>query len=143
MTGRGQTAWELWSEKVLTRGRVLKDEPIGMQVTIDTSAAGFTETPNYFAWLEGSLWDQTNIEFFPAPLTHIDNASRKKFRFRIWMPNIIAILGGRLRVANRHFATEFLNFARSKNLHVCWLGIQCVGDAGCDEIEECSCETTK
>ena len=142
-TSAGHTAWELWSQKVFSLTRVITDMPLGMQVTIDTSAAGFTQMPRYFAWLQGSLWDRSNIEFFPAPLTHIDDgsATTKQFRFRIWMPNIIAILGNRARLANQDFKTEFLNFSQSKKLFVCWLGIQCAEDTlACDEIEECQCQ---
>lgn len=153
MTVPGGTAWELWSQRVFSRARVLADMPLGVEVTIDTSAAGFTETPHYFAWLEagpsdaspleGSLWNRSYIEFFPAPLAHIDEdaAAAKQFRFRLWMPNIIAIIGNRVRLANRQFTTEFLNFAQSKKLYVCWLGIQCMEPAVCEEIEERQCQT--
>src|SRR4029078_630519 len=108
--------WEPWSERVFSLRRVMTDMSLGVQVTIDTSAAGFTETPRYFAWLEGSLWDGSNIEFFPAPFAHIDDStsSTKQFRFRLWMPNLIAIIGSRVRLANQHVDTEFLNFAQSK-----------------------------
>ncbi len=46
----GGTAWTGWSVSH-------HDEPmqVGLQVWIDTSAAGFTEMPIYFAWLRGSL----------------------------------------------------------------------------------------
>jgi hypothetical protein len=123
----------------------MADVQLGVQVTIDTSAAGFTETPRYFAWLEGSLWDRSNIEFFPAPLAHIDDATAgaTQFRFRLWMPNIIAIIGSRVRLANQHVATEFLNFSQSKKLYVCWLGVQCSGDLECEEIPECRCVTSE
>lgn len=143
MTVPGHTAWEPWSERVFSLRRVMTEMPLGVQVTIDTSAAGFTETPRYFAWLEGSLWDRSNIEFFPVPLAHTDDgtASAKQFRFRLWMPNLIAIIGNRVRLANQHVATEFLNFAQSKNLYICWLGVQCVAEAECQETPECRCET--
>ena len=29
---------------------------LGLQVKVDTSAAGFTQTPCYFVWLSGDLW---------------------------------------------------------------------------------------
>lgn len=144
MTVPGHTAWETWSERVFSLRRVLTDMPLGVQVTVDTSAAGFTETPRYFAWLEGSLWDRSNVQFFPAPFAHIDDAtaSAAQFRFRLWMPNLIALIGNRARLANQSVATEFLNFAQSKNLYVCWLGVQCAAAcAGCGETRECKCET--
>jgi hypothetical protein len=117
------TAWELWSEKV-SRNRVIHNEPLGMQVTIDTTAAGFTETPCYFAWLEGTLWEKSNIEFFPVPFLHLDRESARQFRLRLWLPMLLTLLGSRARRANQDFAEEFINFARQQKLHVCWLGIQ-------------------
>jgi hypothetical protein len=95
-----------------------------MQVTIDTTAAGFTETPCYFAWLEGTLWEKSNIEFFPVPFLHLDRESARQFRLRLWLPMLLTLLGSRARRANQDFAEEFINFARQQKLHVCWLGIQ-------------------
>jgi hypothetical protein len=142
-TAPGHTAWELWSERVSSMGGNAVNRALGVQVTIDTSAAGFTETPCYFAWLQGSLWDQPYIEFFPAPLAHIDEgtASARQFRFRLWMPFILGILGSRARIANQGFATEFLNFAQAKKLHVCWLGIQHKEEIGCEPVKEYGCRT--
>ena len=142
-TTPGHTAWEVWSERVTVAGTRKTDMPIGVQVTIDTSAAGFTEAPCYFAWLQGPLWDQANIEFFPAPLAHVDQDSvtPKRFRFRLWMPRMLLLLGSRVRLANQQFATEFLNFAQSKKLHVCWLGIRHMPEIGCEPPAECACHT--
>jgi hypothetical protein len=117
------TAWELWSEKVF-RNRVINTEPLGIQVTIDTSAAGFTETPCYFAWLAGTLWEKSYIEFFPVPFLHLDRESARQFRLRLWLPMLLTLLGARTRLANQNFAEEFINFARQQKLHVCWLGMQ-------------------
>jgi hypothetical protein len=120
------TAWERWSERVSGANRDFSDVTAGYQVTIDTSAAGFNETPCYFAWLEGTLWqaERSNLAFFPVPLTHIDQASPRQFRFRIWLPSIATLLGARLRRANDQFEEEFINFARRQRLFVCWLGIE-------------------
>jgi hypothetical protein len=120
------TAWEKWSERVSDANRNLSEVAVGYQVTVDTSAAGFTETPCYFAWLEGTLWEtgRSNLEFFPTPFAHIDQASLKQFRFRLWLPMIDTLLGARLRISNFQFETEFINFARRQRLYVCWLGIQ-------------------
>jgi hypothetical protein len=120
----GGTVWERWSEQITDQNRNVVEAAVGYQVIVDTSAAGFTETPCYFAWLEGRLWDRSNIEFFPVPLTHIDLPSSTQFRFRLWLPMITMLLGARLRTSNFHFANEFINFARKQRLYVCWLGIQ-------------------
>jgi len=138
----GDTPWEPWIESaILFREREIP-VPVGMQVTIDTSAAGFTEEPCYFAWLEGTLWNKSNIEFFPIPLSHIDSEAAGGFRFRLWMPNIVMLLGTRLRIANRNFAEEFINFARTQNLSVCWIGIQPMAKVAetCADLENPGCE---
>jgi len=120
----GDTPWEPWIESaILFREREIPIA-VGMQVSIDTTSAGFTEEPCYFAWLEGTLWSKTNVEFFPVPLGHIDSEATSGFRFRLWMPNLVMLLGSRLRAANRNFDEEFINFAREQNLSVCWIGIQ-------------------
>jgi len=124
MTVAGDTAWEPWIERITVFGERQANTPLGMQVTIDTSAAGFTETPCYFAWLEGTLWDRSNLAFFPVPFTHIDSEAINHFRFRLWMPRIDLALGSRLRKANFNFTREFINYAREHGLGVCWIGIQ-------------------
>jgi hypothetical protein len=118
------TAWERWSERVSDQNRKVGDVAVGYQVIVDTAAAGFTETPCYFAWLEGTLWERSNIGFFPVPLTHIDLPSPRQFTFRLWLPMITVLLGARIRKSNSQFESEFINFARKQRLYVCWLGIQ-------------------
>ena len=149
----GDTRWEIWYETIAGFRKATHQLPIGVQVTIDTSAAGFTETPCYAAWLQGELWTRSNVEFFPVPLTHIDKESATGFRFRMWMPMIIALIGSRVRHANFNaiasfsnqqshgFETEFLNFARQQKLYVCWLGIGEMTQPGCQEPEPCECHT--
>ena len=120
----GDTHWEPWIESsTLFRKQVLSF-PIGMQVTVDTTTAGFTETPCYFAWLAGTLWDKSNVEFFPVPFTHLDREQTGQFRFRLWMPQLAMVLGARFRTANNRFEDEFINYAREHGIHVCWIGIQ-------------------
>jgi hypothetical protein len=135
----GDTPWELWKENVIG-----SEITLGVQVTIDTSASGFTQTPVYFASLQGTLWNRTNVEFFPVVFPHIDNESISGFRFRIWLPRIISWTGSRARFANSTFDTAFLNFAREQRLFVCWLGIECHGDEAdeptvCPEVPDCCC----
>jgi hypothetical protein len=124
----GNTAWELWYELV-DNVRI----PLGWQVTVDTSAAGFTEIPCYFAWLQGPLWDRNTGDFFPVPLEHIAGASATEFTFRlylptqIYLPDPLAFLADRREEAstsNRGFEMQFLAFAQKQRLFVSWLGIQ-------------------
>jgi len=140
-TVSGDTPWEVWVEPILLTRRD-SPIPVGMQVTVDTEAAGFTETPCYFAWLEGTLWDRSNVEFFPVPFTHVDRERTDSFRFRLWMPQLVTVLGSRSRIANRDFEEEFINYARQHNLQVCWVGIQEAPEiAGCDTITPQPCVT--
>jgi hypothetical protein len=154
-TVAGDTAWDLWTEVVLdTDGQKIPAD-LGVQVTVDTSGAGFTETPCYFAWLQGTLWDQVHLNFFPVPIVHIDRETYRRFRFRLWMPSIIAVIGARIRFANidpdmptlrknaqpRNFATDFVNFARQQKLYVCWMGIQEMVQPSCEPHAACGCDT--
>lgn len=117
----GGTSWQLW-ELATLQGTVT----LGFQVKIDTSAAGFTEVPCYFAWLQGPLWNPRDKQFLPAPLEHIDAASISGFTFRLLMPAMpVFSLGERGgEVANDDFENRFLAFAQKQKLFVCWLGIQ-------------------
>jgi hypothetical protein len=174
-TVAGNTSWEEWSEvlgnadstRLLPPGVQRTDDgklamSLGVQVTIDTSNAGFTQVPCYFAWLQGSLWNKTNIEFFPVPLTHIDQETTKQFRFRVWMPRLVTVLGTRVRFANAtpvpqqikrddfeptgFSVSEFVNFARLQRLYVCWIGIQEQrGQSGltCVPLRDCECVTSE
>ena len=141
-TPPGGTTWELWKEVTSQFGRIT-ELPVGYQVTVDTTAGGFTDTPCYFAWIAGELWSRTNIEFIPFPLTHIDLETYRSFRFRVWMPSILALLGSRLRVANLGFESQFVNFARVKALHLCWVGVQHKPEStmDCDEPADIDCVT--
>jgi hypothetical protein len=96
----GDTAWELWTETIINARGVKTEADLGVQVTIDTSGAGFTQAPCYFAWVEGTLWNQIHLNFFPVPIIHIDHETTRRFRLRLWMPSIITVLGGRIRYAN-------------------------------------------
>lgn len=93
----GSTAWELWTNSsakldltdigaspvgLAFTGEVSKPEPtetvneflFGLQVQIDTSAAGFTKTPCYFAWLCGPLYDQG----FAARFTSVGDSRKRR-----------------------------------------------------------------
>ncbi len=88
MTIAGQTSWELWSVNTVGPRGALMQRAIGVQTRVNTSAAGFTEMPSYFAWLQGSLWDQNNGQFVPALFPSIADVSTTGFTFRLLMPEI-------------------------------------------------------
>ena len=74
------TLWEPWSPHPdVGRQRSI----IGIQTRIDTSAAGFTLEPCYFAWLQGARVDeQGQPQLFPY-FANIAKASPKEFTFRL------------------------------------------------------------
>jgi len=114
----GNTPWKLWTIQGTKAESIL-----GFEVEIDTAAAGFTQVPCYFAWLQGPLWTQLRGVFFPAFFAHIDATSINNFTFRLWMP-ALNIRSPRAEKTNLNFDTEFLTFAQRQKLFVCWLGIQ-------------------
>ena len=124
----GNTRWDLWS--VMVPEQVIN---IGVQTTIDTLAAGFTETPCYFAWLQGPLWGRSADDFVAAPFAHIDLAAATGFTFRLWLP-AVPILGPVI-TANQDVPAQFPAFAQKHQLFVCWLGIQPGSEGGdCNEV---------
>ena len=80
----GQTVWEIWSW-----GSV----PLGFQTRIDTSAAGFTKTPLYFAELTTEKPLLSNSFFPPLFHTHIAEAQPGGFLLRVMQPFIPARVG--------------------------------------------------
>lgn len=85
ITIRGNTPWERWEiDEPDGRGGFRK-KVIGVQTHIDTSASGFTATPNYFATLDAPEWDFEKAEFAPAFFPQVANPSVDGFTFRLLM----------------------------------------------------------
>lgn len=122
-TVAGKTDWRSWNV-------ILPNEASahGIEVSIDTSVAGFTNTPCYFAWLHGGLFSRPwpriasegggfsrfpvdpNFSFFVIDrITEVEPA-RFTFSLRINLWNIFQ-------------QEDPLSFARH-SLYVCWLGLQ-------------------
>jgi hypothetical protein len=113
----GGTAWQTWREG---------ERVLGLTVSVDTSAAGFTQTPCYFAWLCGSLWDPslldgvlrrrsplfawTVMQGLALHFDHIDQPTERGFLYRVWLPRIPL----RVNVAA---------LAQVQKVAVCWIGI--------------------
>jgi hypothetical protein len=100
----GNTVWELWRETGFA-------EPIGVQVTIDTSAAGFTQDPCYFSWLQGPLWNRDTIGQF-TPFEHIAEAKADEFTFLLLLEE------------GEESNNDFIRVAQEQALYISWLGIQ-------------------
>jgi hypothetical protein len=118
------TAWVEWVE--LRRMRLAR----GVQVAIDTRAAGFTDLPCYFAWLQwpslAAAPADGAVEFDLLGLQYVQNESVDGFTFRVVVARPNALFFGRSGGAG---VGDSVSFARNQQLHVCWLGIQCDDDA--------------
>lgn len=140
----GNTAWAPWSEGFTTdpNDRTIPDL-IGVQTRIDTSAAGFTEIPCYFASLQGSVWNSQARQLAPAIFPSLVDESLTGFTFRLWLQVLdVNVIGPQiaLRQKARAFArrftfitdpSEFALFARQQKLYVSWLGCQMRTTAPC------------
>src|SRR5207244_6983451 len=102
---------------------------LGIETVVDTSAAGFTSTPCYFAWKESVPQPSTGRDavFAGAALqlsgffTHLEELTPTSFKFRALAlaalkpnPTIVA-----LTTFRRRFRIPF---------YVCWLGCQSTSD---------------
>lgn len=130
-TPADSTPWQLWMYPVVP-GRITV---LGLQITVDTSAAGFTEVPCYFAWLQ---WPRVADSRLPYLLylalgfQYVEEPGIDRFVFRVLLPlGQVAAQAANLghpqqRVfpltGNREHDT--LGVARSLGLSLCWLGIQ-------------------
>jgi len=134
------TAWEAWNIEVLKQipgavGSVLQPQVVGVQVEIDTSAAGFTRTPCYFAWLAGPLFNASSGQLLPDMFSSLTDESPTGFTFRMWFPPppiVLEIEEAPNPAAAAAFAgfqiirnaDDFYPFARRQKLYVQWLACQ-------------------
>lgn len=120
----GNTAWQLWTSGL----EGTEDLPLGVQTTIDTSAAGFTDAPCYFAWLQGNLFSPNPPTLANALFTSIAEETVNSFVFRIAFPQVQS---GIFEIApppppamTYIDGNSFALFARKQNLYVNWIGCQ-------------------
>ena len=131
------TPWQLWMAASPRDGT---PTPIGLQVPIDTSTAGFTEVPCYFAWLQWPGVAAThlpNLVYVVLGFQYVEEQAIDRFVFRVALPpgplhaREPAVRGStdplvRRTITIRESSGEelILSFARAQRLAVCWLGIQ-------------------
>ena len=132
------TDWEPWTidtpHDLQTGVTRLLPQMVGVQAKVDTSAAGFIQTPCYFAWLGGPLFSLTSGQLLPDLFTHLADESPTEFIFRMWFPqpppqieiNIVhaapALASGGFSVISD--PNDFFPFARTQKLYVHWLACQ-------------------
>lgn len=144
-TSPGSTPWRPWSFGFVPNSEGMEvPNMLGVQTWVDTSAAGFTRIPCYFATLQGPLWNPATSQLVPAGLVSLADESIVGFTFRIWLevtqpPQI----GLRRRNAQKPAGLRpaaaaaaqpqfkwvispaaFLLYAQQQNLYVSWLGCQ-------------------
>jgi hypothetical protein len=101
-------------------------EPV--DVLVDTTAAGFTRTPCYFATLSGSLFDKSRMRWLPVLSPHVTAEQPNSFIFRFWIPVGMPSATGTGAFIARNF-NEFRNFANQLRLYVSWCGLEENGPA--------------
>jgi hypothetical protein len=93
----------------------------GVEVRVDTRAAGFTDMPCYFAWLH---WPRLSRSAHPARivaalgLQYVERCSIDGFTFRVWLGP----------ASSSVFGEALVGFARNQRLFVSWLGVQTTDD---------------
>jgi hypothetical protein len=132
------TPWQPW---IVAEPHNDSPAVIGLQVGIDTTAAGFTETPCYFAWLQ---WPQVATShlpygfYFALGFQYVEESTIDKFRFRLLPPpQLLGIVEESAKKLSTLGASEasldedvILSIARGQRLSVSWLGIQHQPDPG-------------
>jgi hypothetical protein len=123
ITEPGRTGWQLWGSD--------DEGALGLEVVVDTSEAGFTRKPVYFASLEGDfstpdhpdLWPSgSRTIFFLDAFTFITDVKPDGFIFRI-------ILRGTQFPIGIHFPAD-KDEAEERQWSVCWHGLEPV--SGCE-----------
>ena len=101
-----------------------------IDVVVDTSAAGFSETPVYIADLAGSLVNLARPQLLRALSPHVVDETPRRFTFRFWilLAQPFFEIEGPVRAATGSETTftfdGFRNFARQQRLHVSWIGCE-------------------
>ena len=154
MTIPRETAWQawvietpLWTQQWALRQsqrRVLPtDVPIGFQVRVDTSAHGFTETPRYFAWLQGPLFEMPDNGSPEGGVhwDHVDDAGPRGFTFYMSLVTTQAIAG--LSMARDLMerplggaVSDLLHQLRTEPFHVTWLAVTTAELGDCTLAED-------
>jgi hypothetical protein len=76
-----------------------RTQVLGLQIDVDTSAAGFTTSPYYMAWLEGDLWDPALIgRFADGALDERDRTGRAGTGVLDWQRALLRLAEGLFQV---------------------------------------------
>ncbi len=111
---------------------------VGVRTRVDTSEAGFSGTPCYFAWLAGPLFNRDKKLLLPNMFASVDEESATGFTFRMWFPpsrqmlareiGATALASDGVTVISAPLWGEafgnFARFARQQKLYIQWLACQ-------------------
>ncbi|GGN94519.1 hypothetical protein GCM10011579_094090 [Streptomyces albiflavescens] len=116
------TVWESWEPSELS---VFEAGPLGIQVAIDTTAAGFDRTPCYFAWLQ---WPAPQAPALFPPLirtaqSYVEEPTPGGFLVRVALSPRLRPPQGLPLPGRDVTAQSLLRLARAQRLSVAWLGI--------------------
>jgi len=144
----GGTSWQHWEFTFASQAfaveafvpRAAQAFEIGVQTTIDTSSAGFTEVPQYFAWLEGSIWDPQTTQLVPAVLPSLANEALDSFTFRLALYPFPPPGGPQTPVLIQN-PDDFADFALRQRLYVSWVGCQMPRDVRPLRQGQADCKT--
>lgn len=116
------TPWQVW-DYLSDQDRI----PLGLQIVVDTSTAGFTGVPCYFAWLQ---WPQVADSRLPYLLyvtlafQYVQDEAIDRFLFRVLLPLPALARREHLGFAQHGAGDSRLGVGRSLGLSLCWLGVQ-------------------
>jgi hypothetical protein len=103
--------------------------------------------PQYFAWLEGPIFNSQTLQFVPALLPSIANESLDSFTFRLILMQgqqefIVEALAHTIapRLQLIQSSSDFADFAQQQGLYVSWLGCQMPSDSAV-EANQVVCRT--
>jgi hypothetical protein len=129
-TQAGNTQWQAWTIPIpRLRGADLQ-LPIGFEVRVDTTSAGFTAVPQYFAWLQGPLFDDVGSAMSGGVhWDHIEDRAPDGFTFRSSVIARSILPGARERQRSGRDPwvagwSEMLGILRDDGFYVSWLGIE-------------------
>ena len=113
----GNTTWEPWT---LALPGVITS--LGFQTKVDTSQAGFTQVPCYFASLQLAPLNPQQPPALVVPVGHVTSEAVNSFTFRLWFPQLF--MPGESAQQNLSINKEFLKFNARSRFYVSWIGIQ-------------------
>jgi len=132
-TVAGYTPWEPWVVEWLLGGDRALEGTIGVQTTVDTSAAGFSDVPVYFAWIDGPLWNPDTLQLLPAIVPSLAGEAIDSFTFRLWLSAPQRLDAGDAAAAPEGRGitlvsdpNSFVSFAQQQGLRVAWVACQSI-----------------